>query len=132
MTHNHPSSIGACVAFTALYWDLLAMDRAPDPDWWPATYIAHARGIEGDAALRPRGGRFHGIFEGPIWRFVEETVPPAHRAGKDALTACEEFYSGAFLLETVPCLPSSPRRRTWSGWSMSCGVSTHWRRNEVP
>ncbi len=103
LTHNHPSSIGACVAFIAIYWHLLSMDRVPDSDWWPATYIAHAKGIEGDATLRPRGGRFHGIFEGPIWRFVEETVPPAYRAGKDALTACEESYSGAFLLETVPC-----------------------------
>ena len=30
-------------------------------------------------------------------------MPEAYRAGLSAREACDRFYSGAFLLETIPC-----------------------------
>jgi hypothetical protein len=33
-THNDAAAISASVAFVAMLWDLLAMTRPPDPQWW--------------------------------------------------------------------------------------------------
>ena len=41
-------------------------------------------------------------FRGHIWQFVEETVEAAYARGLSNLEAGEIWYSGAFLLETVP------------------------------
>ncbi|MBM4270223.1 MAG: ADP-ribosylglycohydrolase [Deltaproteobacteria bacterium] len=102
VTHNDASSIAACVAVTGLVWDALAMSRPPEPRWWLDRYVALARPIEGDAELEPRGGTIAGSFRGPIWRLVETEVASALDADLDVRTAGQRWYSGAFLLETMP------------------------------
>ena len=37
-------------------------------------------------------------------RAAEEKVPAAYERGLSTLEACESWYSGAYLLETVPCV----------------------------
>ena len=55
----------------------------------------------GETGYRPRGGAFTD-YEGPLWRFVEQRLPDAHERGLSAVDACDAWYPGAYLLETVP------------------------------
>jgi len=103
MTHNDSASIAACISFVNLLWDLLPMDRQPQPDWWLETFVQVASGLESNDTYRPRGGDFTG-YQGTLWRFVEERVSDAHRRGLAVLEACNSWYSGAYLLETLPCV----------------------------
>jgi len=101
ITHNDTASISACVGFVALLWELLGMDRPPEPTWWLHRWLEVARDLEIPAVYRPRGGDFAG-YEGPFWPYVEEHVARAYEQDLSALDACESWYSGAYLLETVP------------------------------
>ena len=100
ITHNDSSSIGACVAFVGILWDLLAKAKPPSPTWWLDSYCERARQIEQNARLKAKTPDSR--YEGPIWRFVNEHVRPALSEEIDARSACDRWYSGAYLLETVP------------------------------
>jgi ADP-ribosyl-[dinitrogen reductase] hydrolase len=102
ITHNDRASIAACVAFVGILWQLLGMQCVPPMEWWVSTYVAYAKPLEGETRYRPRGGLYHGSYEGPVWRFVAEQLPLAIAVGKSALVAGDDWYSGAYLLETVP------------------------------
>ena len=41
-------------------------------------------------------------MRGPVWRFAAERVAEAYRRGLSVREACDAWYSGAYLLETVP------------------------------
>lgn len=101
MTHNDSASTSSCVAFVAILWDLLSMDHPPEPEWWFDRYIEIARPLETKRRYRPRGGAFV-EFEGSITDFVEQNVVTAHQDELSVVEACNSWYSGAFLLETVP------------------------------
>ena len=102
ITHNDSASVATCVAFVHLLWELLRMDVPPEPQWWAREYLTVARELETGAEYRPRGGAYLGRYSGPLWRFVEQTVPEAFAQGLSVREACDHWYSGAFLLETVP------------------------------
>jgi ADP-ribosylglycohydrolase len=85
-----------------MLWQLLGMRAAPPPEWWVDTYVAYAEPLEGETRYRPRGGSYEGDYEGPIWRFVAERLPQTLADRKSAVAAADEWYSGAYLLETVP------------------------------
>jgi len=102
LTHNDAGSTATCVAFVAMLWQLLAMDEAPEPYWWPRTYVSIASELEGNTKYRPRGGD-HMDYEGPISRFVSENLlNVVWRVWPSVLDLCNSWYSGAYLLETVP------------------------------
>jgi ADP-ribosylglycohydrolase len=103
MTHNDHGSTAACIAFVTMLRRLLAMAAAPPPEWWLESYVTAARGLEGETAYTPRYGE-HRDYRGPIWRFVEEHVAAAHARGLPIVEACEAWGSGAYLLETMPCV----------------------------
>jgi ADP-ribosyl-[dinitrogen reductase] hydrolase len=101
VTHNDRAAIGASIAFVAILAELLTMDSAPEGDWWVDRFVRFAGPIEGETnALKPRGGPLEGRWSGPLWRFVEDYV--LQQKGSTVLDACGLWYSGAFLLETVP------------------------------
>jgi ADP-ribosylglycohydrolase len=103
ITHNNPAAIASSVAFVGMLAELLTMDRPPSPGWWIEAFVKRTRPIEGDdTTYAPRGGPLKDKWRGPLWRFVEEQVPPA--LGLPVIEAQEIWYSGAFLLETVPCV----------------------------
>ena len=102
ITHNDSASISSCLAFVHILWHLLSMNASPSPEWWVATYVEAARDLETGKAYQPRGGDFEGRFAGSLWRFVEERLPDANSRGLSNLDACNSWYSGAYLLETVP------------------------------
>lgn len=103
VTHNDPASIAACVVFVAALWELLGRTEPPPQEWWVDRYVEVAAPLEGEERYEPSGGQYKD-YAGPVWRFVQERLPAAQRAGQSTLDACESWYSGAFLLETVPCV----------------------------
>jgi ADP-ribosyl-[dinitrogen reductase] hydrolase len=103
ITHNDSGSIAGCVSFVNILWQLLRMDSAPRQEWWLETYVDVAKDLELNKKYRPRGGDFMD-YEGPIWRFVEKKVGDAHRRNIPINEAFRSWYSGAYLLETIPCV----------------------------
>jgi len=102
ITHNDRGSIGACVAFAGILGHLLGRHRVPDPDWWVTSYAEVARAVEGESEYVPRGGPLQGSYRGPLWRLAEEYVPPRVARRESVLKAADTWYSGAYLLETLP------------------------------
>lgn len=100
ITHDDPASHGACAAFVGMLWELLSMRRPPEPTWWVDAYVRVARRVEGQSRYESREGARP--FAGPLWALVDTRVREAVERGTSSLEACESWYSGAFLLETVP------------------------------
>ncbi len=101
ITHNDSGSISACIAFVMILWELLRIKAPPKPEWWLETYVRIAKDLEKDEKYQPRSGAFKS-YRGPIWKFTEDRVNQAYRDGKPVLEACNSWFSGAYLLETVP------------------------------
>lgn len=101
LTHNDAGSIAACLAFVYVLWQLLQMDTAPPPEWWLDTYVDTAQHLEGEKNYEPRRATVP-PYRGPMWRYVQKHVWHAHRARIPVRQACEEWGSGAYLMETLP------------------------------
>jgi len=101
VTHNDAASTSACLAFVAILWRLLGMEAPPEPSWWRREYVRLARDLEGETWYTPRGGPF-ADYHGPLWRFVDKRLTAAEAVELSTLDACEQWWSGAYLLETVP------------------------------
>jgi ADP-ribosylglycohydrolase len=101
ITHNDTASLSACLAFVHILWELLFMQSAPEPSWWVEQYVAVASDLETGTTYGPRGGAFSG-YSGPLWQYVEERLTEAWEKPLSVREACDEWFSGAYLLETVP------------------------------
>lgn len=101
LTHNDPAALSSCIAWVNVLWQLLSMATAPSPEWWWQTYCAVAQELEGETSYQAGGGAFTD-YAGPLWQFVAQWVPEAYRQGLTVRQACDWWYSGAYLLETVP------------------------------
>jgi len=101
LTHNDSASISACITFVYMLWDLLKMELAPDPFWWPDTYVKIGKDLEIDENYKPRGGDFQ-KYQGTVWQLVQKKVGDAYQKKIRIRNACLSWYSGAYLLETVP------------------------------
>jgi ADP-ribosylglycohydrolase len=102
LTHNDRGSTASCIAEVDLLWRALALTETPAPEWYLDVFTATARELEGETCYRSRAPGT--AYEGPLWRFVEAEVRPAVAGRGSVWDACERWYSGAFLLETVPCV----------------------------
>ena len=79
------------------------MDEPPPLAWWVRRCVEVARPLEGDeTTYSPRGPGREMLYRGPMWRFVEQVVPAAWEARRPVSDACNDWYSGAYLLETWP------------------------------
>ena len=102
ITHNDSAAIASAVAFVALLWELLAMDAPTAPEWWLSRFAAALRDLE-CRDYKPRSPNL-AHFQGPLWKFLELELPTAYAKKLPVLEACNRWYSGAYLLETVPCV----------------------------
>jgi len=102
ITHNDIGSISACISFVNILWELLRMESTPDPRWWLDTYVKVARQIEGDTCYSPRNENIP--YYGPIWKFTEKYIGKALENHMSTLDACNWWHSGAYLMETIPCV----------------------------
>ena len=102
LTHNDPTSNAACVAFAVMLCELARMRTAPEPDWWVGRFVQLAQPLEGYVRLRSRVP--NSKFEGGLCEFLETEVKESIRRQVPVLEAMDAWHSGAFLLETVPCV----------------------------
>ena len=102
VTHNDRTSNACCVAIAALLWSALGFDATPAPGWWLERFVAVAGPLEGDTELVPRCDRHRGSYRGSLTGFVSTRVRDALDAGRSAREVSDEFWSAAFLLETIP------------------------------
>jgi len=100
VTHNDPSSIAACLALAGMLREALAMPRPPAPEWWLDAYCRRARLLEGETQLVSRHPTR--AYTGPIWRLIDTDARRALAEALPVIEACDRWYSGAFLLETMP------------------------------
>ncbi|MBN1319683.1 MAG: ADP-ribosylglycohydrolase family protein [Thermoleophilia bacterium] len=126
LTHRDEAAVAASVGFVGLLMECLAWSAgnwasdvpgdgappkagivggtvaAPPPRWWPETFLRYARAVETGAAYDSlvAGDSFHGS----LCDRVEQTVFPAIDAEMSVVEAAERWRSGAYLIETVPCV----------------------------
>jgi len=103
VTHRDAASVAACVAFADLLSRLLRLSESPTPEWLLSTFLENVRMVCTDQTYRARGGRYGG-WEGPFADYLEHVLAQAGHNHWDSLEACEAWHSGAYLLETVPCV----------------------------
>jgi ADP-ribosyl-[dinitrogen reductase] hydrolase len=101
ITHNSYANNATCVAFVSMLWELLGMTSPPEPSWWLDTYCSIARDLEENTRYRPRYPEDI-RYEGPLWKFTEQSCKQALDAGLNVEEACSRWGSGANLFETVP------------------------------
>ena len=101
ITHNDSASIAACLAFVNMLQQLLRMASPPEPSWWFETFVKVAGDLESDRRYRPRVPQLKD-FRGTLSTFVAQEVPKAYQRNLSVLEACSSWFSGAYLLETVP------------------------------
>jgi ADP-ribosylglycohydrolase len=102
ITHNDAASNACCVSFIYLLWECLHMQEAPAAEWWLETFVAQARLLEGDSSYTSRNPALP--YQGPIWQFVQRQVRQALQENWSVLQACQRWHSGAYLLESMPCV----------------------------
>ena len=101
MTHNDHSSTSACLAFVAMLWELLDMRLPPEGQWWMERYVELTRDLEGEIDYSPRGGNFSD-YRWSTLAFCTEKLSKAYLQNLSVLEAGLGWYSGAYMLETVP------------------------------
>lgn len=102
VTHNDRASNACCVAFMAVLWECLGMKQIPEPRWWVNTFTSAARQLEGNTQYETRRSDFP--YQGQLWRFVEREVSQAVEENWPVIEAANRWHSGAYLLETMPCV----------------------------
>jgi ADP-ribosyl-[dinitrogen reductase] hydrolase len=103
LTHDDAVSNASCVALVHLLWKAIGMTRAPDAGWWIDEWLQVCDDLCLDERLRSRRPD-PPIFEGTLQQLVRSQVLPALDEGSPTDEACNRWYSGAYLLETVPSL----------------------------
>ena len=101
VTHRDACSVASCVAFVDLLARLSRLPQPPAPEWITTTFLATVRQVCAEQTYRPRGGRFTDR-EGPFPDYLDHVLGEARRHGWNTRQACDAWYSGAYLLETVP------------------------------
>ncbi|TVQ89976.1 MAG: ADP-ribosylglycohydrolase [Deltaproteobacteria bacterium] len=101
VTHNDPLAIGCSVAFIDLLNTLLRLDGPPEPTWVLDRWSKVIRPFEPEIAYAPRGAA---AVQAPTWRAAQVDVRRALDSGLPTLAAMNRWHSGAYLLETVPCV----------------------------
>lgn len=101
VTHRDTASIASCIAFLRLLREAAMLDGPPPSRWWFERFMASLRPIALETPYRPRGGVFDQL-DLPFPDYVEHVIEHALDADWPTLHACNSWYSGAYLLETVP------------------------------
>ena len=102
LTHHDTASVASCVAFVHVLWQALQMTTPPSPDWWSDTFLTVLDDLCLDDVYRPRGGTVDSGGRFPD--LVRTGLERARRERWNTQTACSQFFSSAYLLETVPCV----------------------------
>lgn len=106
LTHDDHASHACCLAFAFMLVQLLQMSRAPEPAWWLEEFVRVAAAIEGNGSrYQSRVTRGPAAdYEGTLHSFVRQFVAQAFDQGLPVHRADAIWYSGAYLLETMPAV----------------------------
>ncbi|MFN7799483.1 ADP-ribosylglycohydrolase family protein [Gemmatimonas sp.] len=103
VTHNEPLAIASSVAWVALLWRLLNGDVPETPVEWLDTYTEVLRVLDDGQQYDTR------VTAGPLQHWRGSLSQLLHTYVRDAVTrgtpvriAAQQWFSGAFLLETGP------------------------------
>lgn len=102
LTHNDSAAVASAVACVALLWDLLGMDTPPPPEWWLSRFVEILRDLECGDSYKARSPQLAN-FQGPLSKLIEQELSRAYDQDLTVLAVCNRWYSGDYLLETVPC-----------------------------
>jgi ADP-ribosylglycohydrolase len=105
VTHNDPLAIASSVAWVALLWRLLNGDVPETPAEWLETYTEVLRVLDGGQEYETRvpSGPLH-QWRGSLGELLDSEVRPAVARGQSVREAGNRWHSGAYLMETVPCV----------------------------
>jgi ADP-ribosylglycohydrolase len=103
-THDDEMAVVSSVGFVGLLFACFAWSEAesPPPRWWRETFLTYSRAAESGKPYTPRSS--HPDFEGTLSDFINELVVGELESTTPNVELFDTWYSGAYLLETVPCV----------------------------
>jgi len=102
VTHNDEMAVAASVGFVGMLWECLGrQDTNPEPTWRLDTFLKYASAVETGRKYQSNARSGLG-FDGTLCQFLEQHVRASIKTEMDIDTASETWFSGAYLLETVP------------------------------
>ena len=102
-THRDPAATASSLAFASVLWQLLGAEAPPSADWFRAELLQILSELETGQQYSPRGGWYTGQA-GTFSQLVARRIDDACDRGWSVPDACDAFYSGAYVLETLPCV----------------------------
>lgn len=102
-THNDSVAIASCLALVNLIWNVMDMEKAPEPMYWLDKFIETLKEFEIREDYNPRCIPNIG-YRGTLWGYLDKVVRNAYNENLSVLDACNRWFSGAYLFETVPCV----------------------------
>jgi len=102
LTHRDDAAVAASVGFVGLLFECLGWrDESPPPAaWWLDTFLRYARPVETGELYEQRVPG--SSFRGSLCDLLEQSLPAALAQDLSVVDACDSWFSGAYLLETVP------------------------------
>lgn len=101
VTHKDEMAVVANVGFTGLLFEVFgAGPEEATGEWWVDEFLKYARPVETDREYPSRSP--HISFEGTLCEMIETHMRRAAEGYISIVDACNSWYSGAYLLETVP------------------------------
>jgi ADP-ribosylglycohydrolase len=103
LTHNDSMAVASSIAAVQMLGKCCCMERVPPPEWWAEEFIRTLKDHETGFQYRSRAPGY-AEFRGSLWQFLKQHLLQPSRMSGPLLKALD-WYSGAYLLETVPtCL----------------------------
>jgi len=102
LTHADEMAVVSSVGFVGLFFECLAWraPQAPPASWWLETFLRYAGPLETGAQYEPRVPTDD--FRGSLCYFLSQRLTAALTDGWTVRQVSDSWYSGAYLLETVP------------------------------
>jgi len=102
ITHDDEMAVVSGVGLTGMLIETLgASPERARGEWWIDVFTSYARPVEsGDEVYPSRSPKLE--FEGTLCEMLDEHVRRAAEGFISVVDACNSWYSGAYLLETIP------------------------------
>ncbi len=103
ITHNDSTAIGCSVAFVSMLWELLQSQAPPSAEWYLNHFVRVLSETEIKKSYSVRGGMYKD-FRGTLSEYLTRVIQPAYQENLNVIDACNTWYSGAYLFETIPSM----------------------------
>ena len=103
LTHRDTLSTIACIAYSCLLTEAIRMTTPPPGLWWVDRFIDLVSKMETDQTYAARANH-PPEFKGKISELLRDYVKPALQHNLSVIDACAIWHSGAYCLETIPCV----------------------------